>query len=95
MSEKMNDLSKFVDEDVIRIIRTSMSYKHIKKSKDHENLSDVSLSACSTNVLCYLKNKYRKKYLFTQKTLCDIVILAAKQILIREGIYKKSEQIST
>lgn len=94
MSEKINDLNQFVDEDVIRIVRMSTCYKHIKKSRDHENLSDISLSACSANVLCYLKNKYRKKYLFTQKTLCDIVILAAKQILIKEGIYKKGEQVN-
>jgi hypothetical protein len=88
------NLSRFVDDDVIRIIRTSQIYKHLKKSKD-ENFADVTLGTCSANVLCYLKNKYRKKYLFTQKTLCDIIVIAAKQILIQDGIVRKLDQINT
>jgi len=82
-----DNLNKFIDDEVIRIVRTSSAYKHIKKSKQ-EDLSDVSLSTCAGHLLCYLKNKYRKKHLFTQKSLCDIAILAAQQI-------KKAEQIST
>ena len=88
------DLSKFVDEKVIDIIRRSMIYKHLLKSKDHENLTDISLGTCSINILCYLKTKY-KKTLFTQRILSDIAKLAAKQILVQKGIYQTPEKIST
>jgi hypothetical protein len=88
------DLSKFVDEQVIDIVRRSTIYRHLLKSKDHESLTDISLGTCSTNILCYLKTKYKKK-LFTQRALCDITKLAAKQILAQKGIYQKPEQIST
>ena len=80
-----DDLSQFIDDQVIRIVRTSTVYKHIKKSKC-EDFSDVTLSTCAGHLLCYLKNKYRKKYLFTQKTLCDIAKIAARQILQQEQI---------
>ena len=76
----------FVDDEVIRIVRRSSIYKYLKTSED-ENFADVSLSLCSVSVLCYLKTKH-KKQLFTQKTLCDIVKAAAKQLLISEGFYK-------
>ena len=88
------DLSKFVDEQVIDIVRKSTIYKYLLKSKDHDTLTDISLGTCSINVLCYLKIKH-KKTLFTQRTLCDITKLAAKQILVQQGIYKKPEQINT
>jgi hypothetical protein len=88
------DLSKFVDEQVIDIIRRSTIYKYLLKSEDHENLTDISLGTCSINILCYLKTKYKKR-LFTQRTLCDITKLAAKQILVQKGIYQTPEKIST
>jgi hypothetical protein len=88
------DLTRFVDAQVIDIVRRSMIYKHLLKSKDHESLTDISLGTCSINILCYLKTKYKKK-LFTQRTLCDITKLAAKQILVQKGIYQTPEKIST
>ena len=89
----MSDLNEFVDEQVIDIIRRSMIYKHLLKSKDHENLTDISLGTCSINILCYLKTKYKKK-LFTQRTLCDITKLAAKQILVQKGIYQTPKRLA-
>lgn len=80
------NLESFVDDEVMRIVRKSSIYKYLKTSAD-EDFADVSLSLCSVSVLCYLKTKH-KKQLFTQKTLCDIVKVAAKQLLIREGFYK-------
>jgi len=56
------DLSKFVDAQVIDIVRRSMIYKHLLKSKDHESLTDISLGTCSINILCYLKTKYKESY---------------------------------
>lgn len=80
------NLEDFVDEEVMRIVRKSSIYKYLKTSID-EDFADVSLSLCSVSVLCYLKTKH-KKQLFTQKTLCDIVKIAARRLLTREGICK-------
>lgn len=78
----MIDLEKFVDDEVIRIVRTSTTYKHIIKSKE-EDFSDITFKQwdCVTaNVLCYLRNKYRKEFIFTQADLVKIAKLAAKII---------------
>lgn len=86
MQNQLETLERFVDQEVVTIIRRSTIYKHVKKSKDREMFTDVSLGTVAGNVLCYLKNKYRKKYLFTQRMLCDIIVLACKKILIEDGI---------
>lgn len=76
---KKDSLEGFVDEEVLRIIRTSSTYKYIKLSR-MEDLSDVTLTLVAGHLFCYLRNKYRKQRAFTQKDLCDIIILAVKQI---------------
>ena len=76
---KKDSLERFVDDEVLRIIRTSSTYKYIKLSR-MEDLSDVTLTLVAGHLFCYLRNKYRKQRAFTQKDLCDIIILAVKQI---------------
>jgi len=78
-TSKKDSLERFVDEEVLRIIRTSSTYKYIKQSKQ-EDLSDVTLTLVCGHLFCYLRSKYRKQRAFTQKDLCDIIILAVKQI---------------
>ena len=77
--KKVDGLERFVDDEVLRIIRTSSTYKYIKQSKQ-EDLSDVTLTLVCGHLFCYLRSKYRKQRAFTQKDLCDIIILAVKQI---------------
>jgi hypothetical protein len=77
---KERNLSPYADETVKRIVRTSLSFKYIKKSKD-ENLKDVSLSTCAGNVLCHLRSAHGRKALFTQSELIKIIVIAAKDML--------------
>lgn len=93
MSEN-TDLSDFVDDEVIRIVRNLSVYKHIVKSGDHDDFRDITIKqwdAVTGSILCYLKNKYRKKFLFTQAKLFVIAKLAATQILKNEGKYRNPE----
>ena len=85
----MNDLSVFVDEEVIRIVRNLSIYNHIVKSTDHESFRDVRIQqwdSTTASILCYLKKEH--KALFTQSKLLAIARLAAIQILKQEGKYK-------
>lgn len=75
---KKDSLERFVDDEVLRIVRTSSTYKYIKQSK-REDLSDVTLTLVAGHLFCYLRNKYRKKC-FTHKDLCSIVIIAVQKI---------------
>lgn len=87
-------LSKFIDEEVLRIVRTSTTYKHFVKSRDHDEFSDVrfkQLDTLTASILCYLKSKHRKKYVFTQTDLNVIAKLAAKDLLIAENKYKSTK----
>src|SRR6056300_418827 len=70
--QKVDGLERFVDEEVLRIIRTSSTYKYIKQSKQ-EDLSDVTLTLVCGHLFCYMRSKYRKQRAFTQKDLCDII----------------------
>ncbi len=93
MSEN-TDLSVFVDDEVIRIVRNLSIYKHIAKSRDHDDFRDIATKqwdAVTASILCYLKGKYRKRFLFTQARLFVIAKLAATQILKSEGKYKIPE----
>lgn len=85
------DLSIFVDDEVIKIVRNLSIYKHLLRSQDHDDFRDITIKqwdATTGSILCYLKNKYRKKFLFTQARLFVIAKLAAIQILKDEGKYK-------
>lgn len=76
-------LQKFVDDEVIRIVKTSTTYKHIRKSKE-DNFSDITYKqwdSCTASVLCYLKNKYRKQFVFTQADLLKIAKFAAIKLM--------------
>ena len=75
---KKDSLERFVDEEVLRIVRESSTYKYIKLS-EREDLSDVTLTLVAGHLFCYLRNKYRKKC-FTHRDLCKIVVIAAQKI---------------
>lgn len=77
---KKRDVSRYVDDNVKRIIRKSLTFKHIKRSQS-ENFADVCLSTCAVNVLCYLRATNDRKTLFTQKKLIEIVVAAAKDLV--------------
>lgn len=82
---------QFVDEQVINIVRTSTIYKHLLRSKDHDNFMDITIKqwdTCTGSILCYLKSKFRKQEMFTQAKLFAIGKLTAKLILEREGKLK-------
>lgn len=82
------DLSQYVDDNVKRIIRESLIYKHIKKSRDN-NFADVSLGTVSGNVFCYLRNSYGKNTCFTMKELVEIIKIASSQILEEQCAIQK------
>lgn len=89
----IEDLSKFVNDEVIRIVKTSTTYKHICKSKDHDQFMDMTIKQwdfVTGNILCYLKNKYRKQFVFTQAKLFVIAKLAAIELLKRENKFKNT-----
>lgn len=86
-----DNLNKFVDDEVIRIVKTSTTYKHICRSKDHDQFMDIRIKqwdSVTGSILCYLKNKYRKQYLFMQIELFTIAKLAAVELLKRENKFK-------
>jgi len=86
-----DSLNKFVDDEVIRIVKTSTTYKHICKSRDHDQFMDVTIKqwdSVTGNILCYLKSKYRKQFVFTQAKLFVIAKLAAVELLKREDKLK-------
>jgi len=74
------DLSQYVDDNVKRIIRESLVYKHIKKSRDND-FANVSLGTVSGNVLCYLRNNCGKNKCFTMKELVEIIKIASSEML--------------
>jgi hypothetical protein len=87
-------LSKFIDEEVLRIVRTSTTYKHFVKSRDHDEFTDIKfkqLDTLTASILCYLKNKHRKDRVFTQTDLNVIAKLAARNLLIAENKYKSTK----
>lgn len=89
-----DNLNKFVDDEVIRIVKTSTTYKHICRSKDHDQFADVTIKqwdSVTANILCYLKSKYRKQFIFTQAKLFIIAKLSAVELLKRENKYKESK----
>lgn len=86
-----DDLIRFVDDEVIRIVKTSTTYKHILRSADHNQFMDIRIKqwdSVTGNILCYLKSKYRKQYIFTQIKLFTIAKLAAVELLKRENKFK-------
>ena len=86
-----DSLSKFVDDEVIRIVKTSTTYKHICKSRDHDQFMDVTIKqwdSVTANILCHLKSKYRKQFIFTQAKLFAIAKLAAIKLLKQENKFK-------
>lgn len=88
-----DNLIKFVDDEVIRIVKTSTTYKHICKSRDHDQFMDVTIKqwdSVTGNILCYLKSKYRKQYIFTQIKLFTIAKLASVELLKRENKFKNT-----
>jgi hypothetical protein len=88
-----DNFNKFIDDEVIRIVKTSTTYKHICRSKDHDKFMDVTIKqwdSVTANILCYLKGKYRKQFIFTQAKLFTIAKLAAVELLKRENKYKDS-----
>lgn len=82
--KKVDGLDRFVDDEVLRIVRESSTYKYIKQSK-REDLSDVTLTLVAGHLFCYLRNKYRKKC-FTHRDLCKIVVIAAQKIKCKSQV---------
>lgn len=82
--QKADGLDRFVDDEVLRIVRESSTYKYIKQSK-REDLSDVTLTLVAGHLFCYLRNKYRKKC-FTHRDLCKIVVIAAQKIKCKSQV---------
>lgn len=82
--QKADGLDKFVDDEVLRIVRESSTYKYIRLS-EREDLSDVTLTLVAGHLFCYLRNKYRKKC-FTHRDLCKIVVIAAQKIKCKSQV---------
>jgi hypothetical protein len=86
----MNELYRFVDENVIEIVRNSTTYRHVRNSKDHIDFRDITIKqwdSVTGAILCYLKGKYRKEFLFTQIKLYTIAKMAAIDLLKKENRY--------
>ena len=82
--QKADGLDRFVDDEVLRIVRESSTYKYIRLS-EREDLSDVTLTLVAGHLFCYLRNKYRKKC-FTHRDLCKIVVIAAQKIKCKSQV---------
>ena len=88
--------SQFVDSEVIRIVKTSTTCKHILRTKQEDyvglkieqafmNITVKQWDCVTANILCYLKFKYKKEDTFTQSKLFIIAKLAAIKILEETG----------
>lgn len=71
------------------LIKESVVYRHILKSRDHDNFSDVDnqqWDSLTGNVYALLRRNGKK--FITQAQLLALTKTAAKQLLIEENKYK-------
>ena len=88
--------SQFVDDCVLNCVASGSIYRNIIHSKDHDEFSDLYLrqwdTATASIMLC-VKSKFKRADDFvTQNKLLMIAKIAARDLLIAQGLYKNPKQ---
>ena len=77
-------------KDICDMVRNSSCWKHILRSRDHENFADTDSQqwdSLTGNIYALLRRNGKK--FVTQAELLLVAKTAAKQLLIQENKYKK------
>ena len=88
--------SQIIDDCVINCVASGSIYRNIIQSKDHDEFSDLFFrqwdSATASILLC-VKSKFKQADDFvTQNKLLTIAKIAARYLLIEQGLYKNPRQ---
>lgn len=84
-----------LEDQIIEMIRGSVSHKAAIKSRDHDNFSDIERQqwdSLTGNIYALFRRNGRK--MVTQSELLSIAKEATKKLLISEGKYKGNRTLT-